>query len=382
MKLSFVSNFFNHHQQHISNALYRLLDGGYNFIQTESVPDERKKLGYRSDFSEGYILDCSVDGLDKAQAHIDDADVVVIGSAPECLIKQRIKNKRLIFRYSERPLRNGIEPLKYPFRFLRWNFRNPPHAPIYMLCASAFSSSDYAKMGLFRNRAYKWGYFPETRHYDVESLLHSKDTTRILWCGRFIDWKHVEHALSLADRLKKNGYVFAMDIIGTGDQEDMIKDIIKRDGLSDCVRLMGSMPYEQVRTYMEKSGIYLFTSDRQEGWGAVLNEAMNSACAVVASHSIGAVPYLIDDEKNGLVYRFGDEDMLYKRVTALLDDPMRQKQLGESAYKTIVDEWNAETAAERLLTLSARILAGDKNPCLYESGPCSRAQHIRDDWYK
>ena len=33
---------------------------------------------------------------------------------------------------------------------------------------------------------------------------------------------------------------------------------------------------------MEQADIYLFTSDRNEGWGAVANEAMNSACAMVA----------------------------------------------------------------------------------------------------
>ena len=62
---------------------------------------------------------------------------------------------------------------------------------------------------------------------------------------------------------------------------------------------------------MEKTGIFLFTSDRQEGWGAVLNEAMNSGCAVVASHLIGAVPFLKKKKKNGLVYSSGDRKTLF-----------------------------------------------------------------------
>ena len=44
---------------------------------------------------------------------------------------------------------------------------------------------------------------------------------------------------------------------------------------------------------MEESEIYLVTSDRKEGWGAVVNEAMNSGCAVVADHMIGAAPWMI-----------------------------------------------------------------------------------------
>ena len=53
---------------------------------------------------------------------------------------------------------------------------------------------------------------------------------------------------------------------------------------------------------MERADIYLATSDRQEGWGAVINEAMNSGCAVVADHMMGAVPYLISHEENGMIY--------------------------------------------------------------------------------
>ena len=48
---------------------------------------------------------------------------------------------------------------------------------------------------------------------------------------------------------------------------------------------------------MEKSHIHLFTSNHLEGWGAVVNEAMNSGCAVVANREAGAVPYLIEHGK-------------------------------------------------------------------------------------
>ena len=61
---------------------------------------------------------------------------------------------------------------------------------------------------------------------------------------------------------------------------------------------------------MEKSSIYLFTSNFDEGWGAVLNESMNSACAVISSHAAGATPFLISHNINGLLYTSGDVDEL------------------------------------------------------------------------
>ena len=45
----------------------------------------------------------------------------------------------------------------------------------YLFCASAYAYSDYAKTGTFRNKAFKWGYFPERKKYeDVDALIEQK----------------------------------------------------------------------------------------------------------------------------------------------------------------------------------------------------------------
>ena len=81
-----------------------------------------------------------------------------------------------------------------------------------------------------------------------------------------------------------------------------MQEKIKKEKLDDCVHMLGSMSPEQVRLYMEQSQMFLFTSDRYEGWGAVLNEAMNSGCAVVASHIIGSAPSFVTSDCSHIVY--------------------------------------------------------------------------------
>ena len=49
-----------------------------------------------------------------------------------------------------------------------------------------------------------------------------------------------------------------------------METLIKEKGLSDSVELLGAMAPEKVREYMEKSGIFMFTSDFNEGWSTVL----------------------------------------------------------------------------------------------------------------
>ena len=384
MKILFVSNYFNHHQKPVSDAIYQRVCHNYTFLETQEMERTRKILGWGEKNIPRYV--CRVwdadnelhDDIAVQRAVITQADVVITGSASERLIRNRIKSGKIVFRYAERPLKNGNSLLRYIPRWIKWHIQNPVNKPVYMLCASAYTAEDYAKFGLFRNKTYKWGYFPETKHYDVESLWQKKGTTDILWCGRFLDWKHPDDALKVAKRLKEEGYCFRLSFVGTGEMESQLHRMVADSDLDDCVCFLGAKDPQKVRDNMEKAGIYLFTSDRKEGWGAVLNEAMNSGCAVVASRDAGATPYLVSDNENGLIYQSGNVEALYQKVKYLLDHSGEQKRLGLSAYHTIVDMWNAENAAARLINLAEYILAGEESPQIYTDGPCSSAEIINE----
>lgn len=381
MRIAFISNYFNHHQSSLSREI-NLLSDVYRFIET-ALPD-RRRLDFEWERASlpSYVVPESTPDDCKLKFLLD-SDFIISGSTPERFLGRAIKGGKYLFRYSERPLKNGRELLKYLPRWIKWRVRDHGSDSVGMLCASAYAAADYSFFGLYRNRMYKWGYFPKTSKFDnLDDLLARKNRRSIVWAARFIDWKHPEVVVSLADRLKMDGYAFSLNIFGDGPMRGQIEKLIDEHDLSDCVFLSGAVNPDVLRCFMEDSGVFVFTSDRREGWGAVLNEAMNSGCAVISSHLVGAAPYLIRHGENGYVYRSGDTDELYRRVKYLLDNPDEQRRVGEAAYKTIVEEWNAEVAAERFVNLAQHILDGDKNPDLYESGPCSRAEIIREDWYK
>lgn len=380
MKIVFLSNFYNHHQIEISESLYAAKDVDYNFISTVKLPEEQKKLGYQ-EYEEEFLIHYyeSDDSRVIAQSLIDNADILIVGSAPEKMLKERKKRKKIIIRYLERPFKKGIKIWKIPFYWYKFHKNNPHKNPIYVLCASAYTSSDFDKFSIFRNRVFKWGYFPPVKKYNIEEICSNKKSNNIVWCGRFIDWKHPDDAINIAKMLKEDGYEFCLNMIGTGDMEQHLKKIVHDNNLESVVNFTGSMPPDEVRTYMEKAGIYLFTSDQQEGWGAVLNESMNSGCAVVASHAIGSVPYLLENDSNGLIYESGNIEMMYEKVKYLLENPKEQQRVGMAAYNTIYNIWNARIASERLLNLFKHIMS-EKKLDIYDDGPCSRAEIIKDNW--
>ena len=173
--------------------------------------------------------------------------------------------------------------------------------------------------------------------------------------------------------MKKDKLEFEMYLIGNGEMLPQITDIVKKVELEDRVQICGSMKPEQVREYMEKAQIHIFTSDRKEGWGAVLNESMNSGCAVVANRMIGSVPYLLKDGVNGFSYADGDFEDFYNKVKMLLTQEQLRVEFAKKAYQTIIEEWNAENAAKRLLVLTQAILDGENTMDLFSHGICSSA---------
>ena len=385
MKIVFLTNFYNHHQKPLADALYLIVGDDYYFIETSPITEERLSMGWGEDERPTYVLQnyTSEAQLSACQQLIDDADVVMIGSAPRSLIEHRLKQKKLTFYYSERIYKKKCPAYKLPVHFLRNLKRIIRHKNLYMLCASAYTAMDYAKTLTFMGKTYKWGYFPAVKRYDdIDSIVGAKTPSSILWVARFIEWKHPEIPIMLAKHLKNNGYNFKINMIGSGELVEKIQDLIQKEEVTDCVNLLGSMKPEEVRRHMEKSEIFLFTSDRNEGWGAVLNESMNSACAVVANGAIGSVPFLIDNGENGYVYNDGDVGDLYAKVKFLLDNSNERKRMAKNAYKTMVDEWNAENAAQKFVGLCEMMLSGEYKPFPYESGVCSKAKRRIDDLNK
>lgn len=380
MRLLFLSNFYNHHQAPICGAWNELTNGSFRFVPTEIFSAERRAMGWDAGLNAPFVIPYGDASDDEIELLAEEADSVIFGSAPMALVVSRLKKGGVVFKYSERLYKQGYDHRKwFPRLFTFWrNYGR--HRSLYLLAASAYTAADFAKHGTFIGKAYQWGYFPECKYYDIDELLAQKKTRRILWCGRFLSWKHPDAAIEVAERLKAAGYDFGLYMIGGGEMDATLRRTVQEKDLSDYVHLLGTMAPEQVREQMEQAGIFLFTSDFNEGWGAVLNEAMNSGCAVVASHAIGSVPFLMENKQNGLVYLNGNTEDIFQKLIYLLEHPDEQARLGRNAYSTIVEKWNAQTAAERFLRLDKEIR--DHGYCdLFEDGPCSRARILKNNWF-
>ena len=360
MKITMISNYINHHQIPFSNALYEKLGEDYHFIQTEPMEEERIQMGWGVEAEKiPYVLFLDKQ-LKMCKQLIEESDILLVGwMEREDLIADRLKSQKLTIRISERLYREGQWKAISPRGLIRKYKEHTCHRkdPVYLLCAGAYVASDFSLVKAYPDKMYRFGYFPEFKEFTKEQLksMHpwgtkkNEEEIQIVWAGRFIPLKHPEFALKLAQNLKKEGYRFHLHMVGGGELEKELKQEAKQKNLEDKITFYGFLKPEKVRIIMERCHIHLFTSNYLEGWGAVVNEGMNSGCAEVVNVEVGAAPFLIQHKKNGLVYKDGSYEDMERQVKYLLENPLDGTKMGIAAYETIATQWNAKEAANRLL---------------------------------
>lgn len=379
MKIAFFSNYLSPHQIPFSEEMYRLMGDNFSFISCEPFSISRKQMGWGQYKKQPYELrpyESEVDHM-KARNLAENSDIMIWGSASYEFIKIRTKSGKISIRYSERLFKQGflssIKTLDI-LRQIKFNVTTRSKNA-YLLCASAYSPFDFLySLGHFR-QTYKWGYYPKTMFYSIEELMNKKSDSKevsILWVGRMLKLKHPEIAICIADCLRNRGIKFSMKIIGSGELETDIKSLICSKHLTNQIEMLGSMSPEKVRQHMEQSDFFLFTSDFNEGWGAVLNESMNSGCVVMCSEEVGAAHYLINDGINGFLFKRNQLNKLVEMLINLVENPKKRREIGISAYETIANLWSEKIAAERFYLWAKKIVRNES--VSFQEGPMSQAK--------
>ena len=374
MRITFYFNRLNHHQAPVADEMSRLIGDSFRFVET-CAPNEQSQKGSNVDYSSRSYLVKAWENSESKKESMSlalESDVAVFGAASFDYELLRLRNTdRLSFELSERWLKRGAISFFSP-KLLKsqWYYHTLFYKkPLYKLCASAFAANDHYLMMSFIDKCYKWGYFTKL----IEKFEDVPTTTipHLLWCGRFLDLKHPELLIKLADRLKKKKKDFVIDMIGTGPLFDQMRVLAKKHRVDDRIHFKGFMPNEQVLEEMRRHDIFLFTSDRNEGWGAVANEAMGCGCALVASDAIGSSPYLIQQHQTGCMFRSMNLNSLEKEVLWLMEHKDERQKIRFQARQYVNEVWSPAHAAESLLKLINDLNLGKS--CSITSGPCSKA---------
>lgn len=373
----FVSNFFNHHQEPLAKELFNLTKGEYRFIELEPMPDSFAKNGYADLSSSPMVIQAwkNEEKRNEAQHLVYSADTVLFGNLPDFKwIEQRLKDNKLTFEVGERWLKRGLVNLFSPHLLksqLFYHF-NAKNRPLYRLNASAFAAKDMRLLFSYKNKMFKWGYFTSIPKINPSELLKRRINNKkikFIVVARLINWKRIDLVIKAANLLKKENLEFEINIYGSGPEELKLLNQIKKFHLQDVVNLKGNLSNNLLLEKFKNYDACIFPSNQREGWGAVVNEAMSHACPVIGSDKVGAVPFLIENGKNGLIFKSGDYKDLAFKIRMIIQKPELRRKLGMAAYDTMIHIWSPNKAAQNLLTLINSI--PDQNSLQQLKGPAS-----------
>lgn len=161
----------------------------------------------------------------------------------------------------------------------------------------------YESVGFKKEIIFDWGYFVENNNILDKSNLKQKARfkTNILFVGEINKNKNV---LSLIDKCKdKLSEVDQLCIVGDGPLSVQLADNINS---YDTIKHLGNIPNEKVIQLMQSYDLLVLPS-LYDGWGAVINEALQAGMQVIASENCGA-SILLDGQHRGEVFSFSGKN--------------------------------------------------------------------------
>ena len=167
----------------------------------------------------------------------------------------------------------------------------------------------------------------------------------ILTVSRFYPRKGFETVLKAIKLIKDENPAINIKyyIIGGGEEENRIKNIIKVLELKDHVKLLGPVDDYTKDQFYKLSNVFVLVPEISkssiEGFGIVYIEANFFQLPVIGSRS-GGVRIAIEDGKNGYLIEPGDELSLKEKIVLLYNSKQLRKDLGQYGHDRVFKSFN------------------------------------------
>lgn len=177
----------------------------------------------------------------------------------------------------------------------------------------------------------------------VESEPYTKPT--ISCVARLVEYKRVNDLIKAVDIIKKEIPDIQCKIIGTGPEEEKLKELTKRLNLEENVEFLGFVEeHDDVMKVVNSSDIFCLPSI-VEGFGIVIIEAQSLETPFVAAR----IPPVVESsgEKGGLFYEPKNHEELASQILRILNDKDLFKRLQIEGLKN-KDNYTKEVIGDKL----------------------------------
>lgn len=169
---------------------------------------------------------------------------------------------------------------------------------------------------------------------EIQKNINIKKENIVLFVGRLIKTKHVDHLIKLFHELDRSDWKLV--VVGDDAQNQKIMEKLKVQltelGNPSNIELAGMR--KNVENYLNRAKILAFTSS-SEGFPNVIGEAMSAGLPVVSYDCIAGPSDMIHDGEDGYLVPVFDDELFKQRLLELMDSEEKREQMGRNAKESI-----------------------------------------------
>ncbi|MCD7781720.1 MAG: glycosyltransferase family 4 protein [Methanosphaera sp.] len=182
----------------------------------------------------------------------------------------------------------------------------------------------------------------------------SKKEHRIIYVGKLVEYKHVDHLVKIINDLKENIPDIHLVIVGRGIERESLENYIRDNRLEDYIEIFDDLSKDEL-FYQMKIANCLVLPSTHEMFGLVLTEAHACYTPTIAYDTPGA-RNIVKDNVNGFLVAPGDIESLEDKIEYLLENSDVCRQLGMQARMNVEDNYDIDKIVLKYINQASKLL--------------------------
>jgi glycosyltransferase involved in cell wall biosynthesis len=216
----------------------------------------------------------------------------------------------------------------------------------FFISPSKFVMNKVVEFGIPKERVVFIPHFVRIDEYTPNYV----DSDYILYFGRVEKHKGVK---TLIDAIKKINDI-KLYIVGEGAYKEELENYLKIKGIKNVI-LFGFVAEDKLTNIIKDCLFTIVPSEWYEPFGFTVLESFSSGKPVIGAN-IGGISELIENRRNGILFRSGDSNELENKIRYLLNNKDLVLKMGKNARGTVERKYNARLHYERLMKTYTKLL--------------------------
>lgn len=192
----------------------------------------------------------------------------------------------------------------------------------------------FLELGMPANRTFKSPYTTDLSRFEKsrDSARRNQDRCRFAYVGRLVPVKGVDLLLRAFQAARSQCHEIELRIVGTGPEEEGLRDHARRLGVDDGVEFSGFKAQDELAAEYFDTDVFVFPT-LLDPFGIAVLEAAAAGLPLIVSPHAGAAGDLVRNGDTGYVVDPMETEELGRVMVHLARNPDLRSRLGAAARK-------------------------------------------------